>query len=222
VVADEIVAHDLVLDDVAIDMWRDDALADRVIPARHVADDGETETAGRVQVWHRLQALDVRDDETGAVVAHAPDEGRRRVAVRREEPRADEPIERARLGQSTGPRGVEKDVRMLQPHPLTVEAVPDAVADRQRVVADVAIEREVHASGDTLHHADPLGEQVRTDVPRDVAETGRPLERFLLGESEQDVQAAGQPFGQLLDDPAIDEHPRRERIRQDEPHRTRH
>ncbi len=71
-VADEIVAHDLVLDDVAIDVWRDDPLADRVIPARDVADDREAEPPRGVQVRHRLEALDVRDDEAGAVVAHAP------------------------------------------------------------------------------------------------------------------------------------------------------
>ena len=47
VVADEVVAHRLVLDDVRVAEGRDDALADRVIPARHVRDDRGGRGAGR-------------------------------------------------------------------------------------------------------------------------------------------------------------------------------
>src|SRR4029079_15052135 len=41
VIADEIVAHHVVLDDVAAQVRRDDALANRVVPAGDVADERE-------------------------------------------------------------------------------------------------------------------------------------------------------------------------------------
>jgi hypothetical protein len=82
VVTHQVVPHDVVLHDVAIDVRRHDALPDRVIPARDVADDRDAEPPRGVQVRHRLEALDVRDDEPGALVAHTRDEHLRRVAVR--------------------------------------------------------------------------------------------------------------------------------------------
>ena len=70
-------------------------------------------------------------------------------------PAAHERVEPLRLAAAAGQRGVEEQVGVARAHPLAVEAVAQAVADGERVVADVPVERE------SMRRHDPLGERRR-------------------------------------------------------------
>ena len=137
VVAPEIVRHDVVLDDVAVAVGRDDSLADRVVPARDVRDNGELESTRRCEVRHDALRLHVGDDERSTVRAHRLEEPPRNVPAWAEEP----PLHRAL--HPVGPRQpplagrVEHPVRVAGLHAVGVEAVAPVQPDRERVVAEL-------------------------------------------------------------------------------------
>ena len=70
VVAAQVVLHHAVLDDVEVAVRRDDALPDRVVPARDVRDDGQPEATRGGEERHRARGLDVREHEAGALAPH--------------------------------------------------------------------------------------------------------------------------------------------------------
>ena len=86
VVAAQVVLHDAVLDDVEVAVGRDDALADRVVPARDVRDDREPQATRSGEERHRARGLDVREDEAGAVPPHRLEQPSRDMPPRAEEP----------------------------------------------------------------------------------------------------------------------------------------
>ena len=85
-VASKVIAHDLVLDEVAVEMRRDDALPDRVIPARHVAHERESQSPRRDEERRDLLHLDIAEHDRGAFFSEAVEERMRYVTMRREVP----------------------------------------------------------------------------------------------------------------------------------------
>ena len=153
VVAAQVVLHDPVLDEVDVAVRRDDALADRVVPARDVRDDREPEAAGRSEERHRARRLDVREHEAGALAAHRLEQPARDVPPRAEEPALHRPLDARPARERAVAIGVEHPVRVPRLHPLGVEAVPAVQADRERVVAEPAVEPGVDAARGRGRHA---------------------------------------------------------------------
>src|SRR5919106_3150658 len=150
VVAPQVFLHDTVLDDVEVAVRRDDALSDGVVPARDVCDDRQPEPARGGEVGHRVPRLDVREDEGGAVLPHRLEEPPRDMPAAREVPALHRRLEGAPARESAFAVGVEHPVRMLRLHPLEVEAVAMVESDRERVIAELAVEGGVHAGGHPL------------------------------------------------------------------------
>src|SRR5689334_9414093 len=71
VVALEVASHDLVLDDVPLEVRRDDALPDLVIPARDVPDRRYVQPASSREHRHGRLRLRAREDDRLAVAAHS-------------------------------------------------------------------------------------------------------------------------------------------------------
>ena len=67
VVAGKVVAHHVVLDDVPVEVRRDDALADGVVPARDVPDERQPQAARGDDVRHSRLHLHVAEDDGRAV-----------------------------------------------------------------------------------------------------------------------------------------------------------
>ena len=140
VIAAQVVLHDAVLDDVEVAVRRDDALADRVVPARDVRDHREPQPTGGSEERHRARGLDVREHEGGAVAPHRLEQPPRDVPPRAEEPALHRPLERRPARERAVAVGVEHPVRVARLHPLGMEAMPVVQPDRERVVAELAVE----------------------------------------------------------------------------------
>ena len=93
VVADEVVGHRLVLDDVPVELVPDDPLADGVVPARDVADRCQPEPAPEADERRRGLHLEVREDDRRPLRLEPPPERARDVAPRREVPAAHRPVD---------------------------------------------------------------------------------------------------------------------------------
>ena len=141
VVPDEVVAHRVVLDDVRVAEGRDDALADGVVPARHVRDDREAEAPRADEERDARVRLDVREHERSALrLAFA---GRARAAR--------SGVDRSASPPSPARRAPSAEARCRGPsrasssggraHPLRVEAVAPVQAHRERVVAELPVEQ---------------------------------------------------------------------------------
>ena len=157
VIADEIVSHRGVLDDVDVAERRDDALADGVVPARDVRDERNAEAPRADEKGHDDLRLDVREDERGAVPAQRPAERARHVAGARDCHRLIARSNHLQRGSGPARDGVEHPVLVTGGHALAVESVPQVQPDRERVVAEHAIECAVDAPVDPLEAGDTLG-----------------------------------------------------------------
>ena len=146
VVPDEIVAHDLVLDDVAA---RREATR---CPCRPCGPSSRRSRrpGGRASA---LRSGTARPEGSGRWRRQAPstlsrmraNERLRDVPAGEKSHARPEPVEPLRVREPPRERRVQEEVRVARPHPLTVEAVAEAVANRQRVVAGAPVEREVDA-----------------------------------------------------------------------------
>jgi hypothetical protein len=214
-VADEVVPHLLVLHDVPLGVRADRSLADRVVPAGHVADHGKAEAAGRGEEGNGRPGLEVRDDEPVAVVAHPLQQGARDVPPRAEVPAVHRPLEPGPFRQPAGAVRIEEPVVVAAPHALAVEAVAKAHAQGERVEADVVVEEPVDAAKHPLAGADATREQRLRVEDGKVADARQPRLGALADEDEREPVRKG--GAQAVDDPAVEEDPRRERVGQDEP-----
>ena len=158
--AREILAHGLVLDDVDVAEGRDDALADGVIPARHVPDRRDSEPARADEERNRGVRLDVREHERAALGAHAPVELVRDVAARAEVPPLHRALDRAPVRQGAVAVRVEHPVRMPRLHALPVEPVSAVQAHREWVVAELAVEQPIDSPDDAFARADVERDEV--------------------------------------------------------------
>ena len=143
VVAAQVVLHHAVLDDVDVAVRRDDALADGVVPARDVRRHREPEPARRDEERHRVPRLHVREDERRAALPHGVEQPPRDVPARAEVPALHRALETAPPREEARAVGVEHPVRVSRLHALEVEAVAVVEPDRERVVAELPVERAV-------------------------------------------------------------------------------
>ena len=81
--------------------------------------------------------------------------------------------------QLAGERRVEEEVRMTGAHALAVEAVSQAVPDRERVVPDVPVQGEVDATSRPLERCPRLREEVVAERPRHAAQSRCPGVRLV-------------------------------------------
>ena len=112
---------------------------------------------------------------------------------------------------------------MPRAHPLEMEAVAVVEPDRERVVADPPVEPDVGAPPDSLGRPDLDGRDVRMQQgrPRARREPLLPGRRRRLVEQEHGLEPLAEPLREAVDHAALDENARRERVGEDEPHRSR-
>ena len=144
-VAAQVVLHHAVLDDIEVAVRRDDALADGVVPARDVRHDRQPQPPRSREERHRVHGLHVREQEARAVAPHRLEQPPGNVASGAEEPPLHRMLDAGPMRKAAVPIRVEHPVRMARLHPLGVEAVPAVQADRERVVAELPVERGVDA-----------------------------------------------------------------------------
>ena len=145
-VAGEVVLHRAVLDDVDVAERSDDALADRVVPARDVRDDRDAQAARRDEERDDRVRLDVREHQCRALALHALAESAGDVAQRSEVPGLHPPLEPVPPWKRPRARGVEHPVVVTGRHALAMESLPLVQPDRERVVADPPVEPAVEAA----------------------------------------------------------------------------
>jgi hypothetical protein len=99
-----------------------------------------------------------------------------------------------------------------------VEPVPQVEPDRERVVADPLVEPAVDAAERPLvglhRHRVQVVDVKGGDVPR---QARRPRLGVLPSERERCTESAVQRLFELVDDATVEEHPGRERVRDDDP-----
>ena len=199
VVAREVVAHRLVLDDVGVAERRDHALADGVIPARDVRDDRQAEPSRSDEERHDGVRLDVREHERAALRPHAPDELMRDVATRAEVPALHRALHAAPARQAAVSVRVEHPVRVPRSHALAVEPVPVVEAHRERVVAEVTVEHPVDPAERSFAVADANRHEIRS-VENATPDALRPL-AALLGTRKHGDQAIAEALLEATHDP---------------------
>ena len=217
VVAAQILRHDLVLDDVALAVGRDDALADRVIPARDVSSDGEVESAGGREVRQHALRLHVRNDERGAVGAHRLEKSPWNVPSLAEEPPLHRALDAGRARQPARARRVEHPVRVTGLHARGVEPVTAVHADREWVVAELPVEGRVHAACRPFAEAARAGRELGSLQHSRLPETVDPGTRIGLGDEEDGGGRTIEPLAQPFHDAGVEEDPDREQVGKDDP-----
>jgi hypothetical protein len=107
---------------------------------------------------------------------------------------------------------------MPRVHPLAVEAVAQVEPDRERVVADPLVEPAVDPATDALERSDVDRVEVVLEEHADAGRhPRRPFLRRGAGEAEREGQPAVEALRQAVDDPAVEEHARRERVGDHDP-----
>ncbi len=217
VVALELAAHRLVLDDVEVEVRRDDALPDRVVPARDVADNGDAELARCDEVRHRHVRLEVRDDEARAAATHRLEERLSDIAVRREQPAAHDAVDDLPTRQVPCPVDVEERDRVSVLPALAVEAHTQAVTHGDGVEPDVVVEEDVGAPDDPFVRRNLLRGQRRRLEHAQPVELGKPGLDVLRMEREERRDPVIERVAEARDDAAIEEDAVGEWIDESEP-----
>ena len=172
-------------------MRRDDALADRVVPARDVRHDRQPQPPRSREERHRAHGLHVREQEARAVAPHRLEQPPGNVAPGAEEPPLHRTLDAGPMRQAAVAIRVEHPVRMARLHPLGVEAVPAVQADRERVVAELPVERGVDAREGTVGKAVPGGEIVSVEH-RQAGHSVEPFRRRVARHEEDGGEAPAQ------------------------------
>ena len=98
-----------------------------------------------------------------------------------------------------------------------VEAVPEAVADRERVEADALVELDVEPTHDPFAQADVDGHDLLARQDGNPLEPVAPGSDVLLVHDEDRRELSRERLAEPVDDPALEEHPVRQQVREDEP-----
>ena len=106
---------------------------------------GNPQATRRGEERHRARGLHVREDEAGAVAPHRLEQPRRDMPSRAEEPALHRTLEHRPARKRAVAVGVEHPVRVPRLHPFDMEAVAVVQADRERVVAESAVQPGVDA-----------------------------------------------------------------------------
>src|SRR5947208_16433276 len=107
---------------------------------------------------------------------------------------------------------------MARPHPLAMEAMAEALPQRQRVEADPAVEPNVRAAPDALVRPyRPHRQFVAERHARSAAASDPNLELAAL---ENQLEPLAEVRLQPVDDAGVEEEPGRKGIREDEPDGT--
>ena len=103
-------------------------------------------------------------------------------------------------------------------HALGVESVTAVQADRERVVAELPVERRVDAGAPSVRRSAPeLAASSAPSQHRRLPETARPGTRIVLGDEEDGGDRAVEPLAQPVDDARVEEDPDREQVGKDDP-----
>ena len=111
---------------------------------------------------------------------------------------------------------------MAGAHSLAVEAVAQAVSNREWVVADVPVEREVDPAAHALGSADLCRKELVANGPRDIAQSRSPCQGFVAGQDEHGLDQSRESLLETGDDAAVDKDPGRKRVRQHDPDLVAH
>ena len=107
-------------------------------------------------------------------------------------------------------------------HPLPMEAVTQVEPDREREVPDLLVEPAIGTPRGTLGQRHGVGIEVVDVEPRHPGgHACGPLIRIGATERERDPQSLPEARCEPLDDPAVEERPRGERVGDDDPDRRR-
>ena len=107
---------------------------------------------------------------------------------------------------------------MAGAHPLAVEPVPQAMAERQRIEADATVEPGVCAAEDLFVQRNARRDQLAGHGDARPLRAFPPGRRLLTDVEQKKLEPIAETLPKLLDDARVEEQARRERIRQDEPH----
>ena len=213
----QIFAHRLVLDDVEVEVRRDDALADRVIPARDVPDDRDAEPSSGDEKRHRGVRLEIGDEEQLALGPHPLGEHSRHIAPGGEVPARHQRLEDPPARQRPDAVGIEEEVPMTRaPAPL-VEAVAHAVPYGEGIEADPAIELDVDPPHHPVPERDPDRKQLLPGELRQPLDPVEPRLDVLRVDEEDGGETVGERLAERIDDAAVEEDAVRERIDEEEP-----
>ena len=188
--------------------------ADRVIPAGHVSDHGQSETPGDDEKRNGVPRLDVREDERRALALHRLEELARHVPARTEMPPLHGALEEREAGQRSLAVGVEHPIRVAGRHALLVEPVPVVEPDRERVVPDPAVEPRVEPAP---HAKSCVRRELVAEEHRNVTESRAPLGCLFSRDQKNDGKPPAQAIVEQVDDPGVEEHADRELVGEDEP-----
>jgi hypothetical protein len=214
VISAQVVFHDPVLDDVQVAVRRDDTFAHRMVPARHVGDDGEAQAAGGTEKRNCRMRLDVREDERRALPLHRLAQPARHVPVSAEVPALHSALEEPPPRERAIAVGVEHPVRVPCVHALQMEPVPQIEPDREGVVPDLAIEPGVEPACQAVSRA---GDEVVAEEHGCVSEPRAPLRRLLPRHEEDRAERRSEPVAKPVDDPGVEEDADRKLVGKDEP-----
>src|SRR5262249_54772260 len=217
VIADEVVPHDVVLHEVALQVRRDDPLADGVVPACDVPDCPKTEAARAGDERDDGVHLHVRKRDRGPLTLEAASQRRRDVARASVVPPLHDRVEKRPARQGPRERRIEEPVRVARLHALTVEAVAETVAQRERIEPDATVEPGVAAAKGPLADGSALRDQVAGPRRGDRAGSLGPRIGLLARVEQEELEAIAESVAEALDDPCVEEEPGGERIREDEP-----
>ena len=163
--------------------------------------------------------LDVRDDDRGSFATQTLEEPRGHVAQPSVMPAPHQRIEEPPARQRPGEAGIEEPVRVGRPHAFAMEAFPQAVPKGQGIEADPAVEPRVGPAEDSLGEQGAAGREPVGPRHADSAGALAPRRRLLARVEQEELEPPAEPFVETLDDAGVEEEPRREGVRQDEPDR---
>src|SRR6188472_1185610 len=216
VVTAQVVLHDVVLHDVEVAVRRDDALADRVVPARNLRDDGEPQAARCGEERHGARGLDVREHERRALPPHRLEQPPRDVPPRAEEPAPHRVLDGGPAWERAVAVGVEHPVGMPRLHALGVEPVPVVQPHGERVVAEPPVEPGVDPSLGSVCEPARSGEVVAVEDGH-AFEACHPLGGLGTWDEEHHRDVAVEALTKTAHDPRIDEDANRELVGEHEP-----
>ena len=126
-------------------------------------------------------------------------------------------IARSRKRQrGSGPSRSESSIQFGWPgcHALLVEPVPVIEPDRERVVADPAVEPRVEPAP---HATSCVRRELVAEEHRNVTESRAPLGRLFSRDQKDDGKPPAQAIAEQVDDPGVEEHADRELVGENEP-----
>jgi hypothetical protein len=141
-------------------MRRDDSLADRMVPARDVADSRQVETPRRCEDRDREVRLRVGEDNRLALTSHAAEQRRRHVSPRREMSPDHQRLDDSPPRERPDAIAVEEGDRVARRPALPVKSVAKTMSDSEWIETYASVQRHVDVTLDPFDEADLRGKEL--------------------------------------------------------------